>query len=418
MGIQLVLSFLLAIGSVHAQRVEIGEVVLTEADYSSIRTLSEKILKKFPEPNTVFVGIGRSPTPVIAYLQTSGHSALNLPLGGLNNLKPAQTANLSTLAFELEGHFNQFLGHKLQGSPPPKFVFIDYVSSGKSMGVASSVLESYFTKACPTCDFKFLAMGTDESIAGIQKMATAHQIKIRPEQIKSVSLTKDTNLSAVFEKFRGEVLDQAAEYEGYDISKNEKVMKNQGNGYTRLKEWMGKFRPAVKTTAVIKPATVCEATTASQARSAGGVLKPAVGMFSFALNVLSFFPTNNPFAKVIGVQCDSAKEKEGRVLCTGNSTVNPWTRDMVCTRATDIYVIDEKKNVCGVYYTVYEFTIPMSHLSSKFRRIGYFDDDGRKMTEKQFLDEIQDVFNVKDVQKYRDRSPPPTQFDGMWMDMV
>lgn len=420
------LSLLFCLNLAFGQNVQIGNATLTPQEYSAIRSLSEKILQKFPEPNTVFVGVGRSPTPVIAYMQTMGHNAVNLPLGGVNQLKITNAAQVHDLSFQLKGHFDQFLKPQFsQGGATPRFVVIDYVSSGKSMAITNQLFENYLKEACPNCTYKMMAFGPDDAVANVKKFSTAMGLNpLNKAEMKSISLTKDASLRAIPEVFQGEVLDQAAEYESYEVHKEDKLVKNQRGGYDKLKSWMQKFQGTGGTKIAKSPIntppmalkssdTVCKATTAAQAKSAGGILKPTFGMFSFALNILSFFPTSNPFAKVIGVKCDSAEELRYKILCTGNSTVNPWTREMICTRAENIWTIDEKENVCGVVYKVYEFEIPMSHLSEKFRKMDYFTESGADISESKFLKQLKEDFRVKEVDQYKNQTPPPKDFEGM-----
>ncbi|MDR3606261.1 MAG: hypothetical protein P4M08_02645 [Oligoflexia bacterium] len=125
-------------------------------EYQEIRDLSLKIFTHFPPDKHQFIGVGRSPTPILAFLQACpGVLAMNLPLSQFRFAKYAvpsqENQNGSTYArpnharSDLDQHFDRFLLWKIR-SGPEKWVLIDFSQKGHTLASLFPRLESYLRR--------------------------------------------------------------------------------------------------------------------------------------------------------------------------------------------------------------------------------------------------------------------------------
>jgi len=113
-------------------------------EYESLVSIVSEIQKRCPPDQCIVVGIGRSPTPFLAYLQSMDPSyALQLPLTnfkyGFNSEFPALNKEQVTRLFD---HFDRYLKpivitHK-------SILFIDTTETGESIAAADNYLKRYF----------------------------------------------------------------------------------------------------------------------------------------------------------------------------------------------------------------------------------------------------------------------------------
>ncbi len=117
--------------------------IFEEGEYESIRDASLKIIYKYPPAHHFYLGIGRSPTPLIRFFHELGlRNHQSIPLSQLRVLtvyKPQQLKEIESKYFQ---HFDNVL--KLGLIRNKTLVLIDYVDSGDSLQIAKLFLSDYF----------------------------------------------------------------------------------------------------------------------------------------------------------------------------------------------------------------------------------------------------------------------------------
>lgn len=123
---------------------------ITQGEFSQIRDIAEEVLDQFPPTEYFYVGLGRSPTPIIAYFHATGiQGARNLPLSGFRLYPPSENRDHShqTLFVFWEGkilnHFRLFLP-TLEELGDKKIILIDYAQFGESLSSARAYLNKYY----------------------------------------------------------------------------------------------------------------------------------------------------------------------------------------------------------------------------------------------------------------------------------
>lgn len=119
--------------------------VLSDAEYTELRAVVEKIEGMFQRDRYVVVGLGRSPTPIVAFLQLGDSgSAVNLPMSDAVGFQSALLKSQGRWTREkLFDHFDRFVPSdaELRGKD---VVLIDFCMTGRSLVFASSILKKYF----------------------------------------------------------------------------------------------------------------------------------------------------------------------------------------------------------------------------------------------------------------------------------
>lgn len=134
---------------------------LAPDEYDELRVLSVDILKRFPPDQYYYLGLGRSPTLVMAFLSeaTQGTTA-NLPLSEVKKV-PLQMDRLGIplekIKPKLFEHFSRFVPapESLDGR---KILLIDFVDSGDSLALTYEWLREYLARACANCGIEVLGL--------------------------------------------------------------------------------------------------------------------------------------------------------------------------------------------------------------------------------------------------------------------
>ena len=114
----------------NAEALELKEEHLIEDSYEEIRLLAYQLVSEFSPSRYLYVGVGRSPTPLIAFLQAIDRKvAINFPLSDFHysGKHMMDEENLKIL----HRHFEEFFGHYRKKGKV--IVFIDYVISGETL---------------------------------------------------------------------------------------------------------------------------------------------------------------------------------------------------------------------------------------------------------------------------------------------
>jgi hypothetical protein len=172
------------------------ETDLSYFEYSEIHEISEAILGNYPPSKFMIVGIGRSPTPFIAYFQAiHPGTAVNLPLSSFRFVP--KYAHFNTKDEKtLKSHFDRYLPSlsELNGR---QVVVLDFTLSGESLLSARHYIQRYY-KAVGS-EKEVLAVGiapvSDEApeyrLNSIKQMAKkfGHSLQVYPILENSVLAT-------------------------------------------------------------------------------------------------------------------------------------------------------------------------------------------------------------------------------------
>lgn len=107
---------------------------LVEMHQQELQRLTAKIQKNYPPSDYIYVGVGRSPALVTAFLDALGSEVINLPLSNLSNKKEGQSLDYNTLS----KHFESFL---LTDSKK-KMLFIDFSTRGRTILALEEIIET------------------------------------------------------------------------------------------------------------------------------------------------------------------------------------------------------------------------------------------------------------------------------------
>lgn len=114
---------------------------ISNSEFKELKAVSEEILKKFPPENYYYVGIGRSPTPILAYLNQLEVKFSIVPISSLRYepfpFKP-------TSEEILKNHFKKFLP-TLDNLKGKKILVMDYSDLGGTIERAHAVIQSLYS---------------------------------------------------------------------------------------------------------------------------------------------------------------------------------------------------------------------------------------------------------------------------------
>ena len=132
----------------------VGE--LRSEECTEIRVLCGKLLSRYAKSECLFIGIGRSPTPIIGYFQeTRSAFAMNLPLSRFRNRpgnkvrcsNKVQSARYQALnAAELKAlylHFDRFFLFNSRAWSSKRWLLIDFSQTGDTLVSAFDYLSAY-----------------------------------------------------------------------------------------------------------------------------------------------------------------------------------------------------------------------------------------------------------------------------------
>lgn len=142
------------------------ESTLSETSFKEIAYYSEKIREICPQDDCVVIGVGRSPTPFVSFLQItedSKRSAFSLPLSQFRLSKQGISQEQRVKLYQ---YFDSFLPEL---SPNISTVaLVDFTNSGESLLSAHSALEDYFDHKNVKLNIKSIALTLEEKLHRIR----------------------------------------------------------------------------------------------------------------------------------------------------------------------------------------------------------------------------------------------------------
>jgi hypothetical protein len=157
---------------VSAKKVTPPAASISADEYLGVRTIAQGVTQRATPSSHVYVGVGRSPSAVIAFLQNQGHAAVNLPLTRANDVlekvqPPSDPRYASELDFTrrefLYDHFDAFLGPVIPELRGKKLLFIDYVVNG-SFHSALTMLSQYLQARHPEVAYEHLGFSSSSAL--------------------------------------------------------------------------------------------------------------------------------------------------------------------------------------------------------------------------------------------------------------
>jgi hypothetical protein len=156
--------------------------LFTAQDYAQARELTKIILERYPPDEYVYVGMGRSPTPITAMLKTlfGDDAAINVPLSNMATFSPnpkqkgvfmgddgelhsvGPPTRTQERVYNLRHHLDQFIppDEKLGGR---KILLIDYANSGDSLVNGDREIREYLRERNPAHPTELKSFGFAES---------------------------------------------------------------------------------------------------------------------------------------------------------------------------------------------------------------------------------------------------------------
>jgi hypothetical protein len=115
-----------------------GHSYLSATEYQDLRGGCLALLKRFPPHKFFFVGMGRDPAPVIAFLQNLGERELAANLPGTSNIGWKDNVHVADVARHVEAAIPQKI---LDGKR--QLVLVDVTSSGKTPAIFKPFMDRY-----------------------------------------------------------------------------------------------------------------------------------------------------------------------------------------------------------------------------------------------------------------------------------
>ncbi len=195
--------------------------ILNEEVFQSIKQITSLIRNDCIAPECIVIGLGRSPAPIMAYLEViDPESTIDLPLSSFKyavNSQQAATLQLKALSEtdqeKLFNYFDSMIIKNLNASTT-KILLIDFATTGQSLYSAQSFLEKYFNKINMKMDISSIGFGSHKESQRVRSVAKAFSL----EKTKYIGLKEG---SALFKRFIKEDFEQFANFEKFDLFKTE-----------------------------------------------------------------------------------------------------------------------------------------------------------------------------------------------------
>lgn len=218
-----------------------------ESQYKAIRNFCLNILKKYPPEKFFYVGIGRSPTPLMSCLDGLNIPYKNVPVSDLrrDNFEAVPKAKMQEFMHQVFDRY--FPGKEEVGGK--KVLMLDFVYNGKTLVRTNEYLDSYMKKSGREEAVKALAMigGDDKDHLydhEIRKRVNKAKELLAKNQIDTILLRRGTYLS---EQFFNEGFDRYAQYDHFPVwDRAEAWMKGKKVKWPQPEKDYDRFNKALK----------------------------------------------------------------------------------------------------------------------------------------------------------------------------
>ena len=172
---------------------QFAETAFTEDDYPAFAAMSQQIRKSFPPRAYAYVGLGRSPSPLLAELARTlnGGVFINLPLGGLSVYVAQDRYTLmqdERIRTRIFSHLDQFVApHLLQGR---KVLLMDYADAGKALLVMQTFLTAYY--AAKNADVEIAIFAIANEVPSLFNGSEDQEVREMPGTVSVTYPAEDT----------------------------------------------------------------------------------------------------------------------------------------------------------------------------------------------------------------------------------
>jgi hypothetical protein len=176
---------------------ELEQILNTDLFYDQLNVIAEAILAQCPPENCIFIGIGGSPTPFLAYFEVKipGY-AWNVPLS-VKALKEL------VLDDSILAHLDQYFPkvhptHPTVQKDIKKVMLFDYVYTGQSARIIMNIFRDYIKRRLPGTELNFLFITAHENEKNIPAGANALSA---PSDSLIISVLHDTQLKRIYRPY-------------------------------------------------------------------------------------------------------------------------------------------------------------------------------------------------------------------------
>jgi hypothetical protein len=205
---------------------------ITYTEFKETQRIAREIRNLYPDRAHIYIGLGRSPTPFMAYLKVLGlRNVFNVPLSSMRshpnreNMPHAsgrryEKALGPALQERLWEHFERFLppGEMLEGR---KIVLIDYAQSGASLVSAQQYISEFYARQ--GFDVEVIALPiVDQAFSNmlVGALTSVPQISVESQALKN--------------NLQNEFYDRLSEFGKYDLRKTQRAAVEPNEGYAAL----------------------------------------------------------------------------------------------------------------------------------------------------------------------------------------
>jgi len=206
-----------------------------KGDFAEVRRLSRLLLEKYSPERHLFIGIGRSPVSVIAFLQVllGDEAALNFPLSGMGKMGQFDQVSYEDIAELEQEQAASMLPHFLHFLPAPQklngreIVLIDFAGTGKSLVRTYQQTLAFYQQQYPGAKVSIHGLGLTYDRAG--------RDRLKIEGLATIQIESDDYADRLI----GRAYRDFAEYHqilSFPDPKFYKPPQKHGSGFQELKE--------------------------------------------------------------------------------------------------------------------------------------------------------------------------------------
>lgn len=197
--------------------------------FSEIESISKKILKNYDLKKTVFIGLGRSSTPFMAYMSLSPNIDMRfLPLSGLTVFSTFYNANEINFDSEefsvLSEHLQKFLG-ELRGKD---VVLLDMGITGQSLLYAMELVKSFLQKQGKSNTVKGHILLTYTITPELERKAFVYK--------KDLIITKIPTSMELFHHLHWQHFDSYAPYGSFHPDSRKPILEPDYTNFEKLRQ--------------------------------------------------------------------------------------------------------------------------------------------------------------------------------------
>ncbi len=376
----------------HAQY-DLNRNAFNRSMLNTIQEVSQEIASVKTTNNAVFIGLGRSPAPMMAALENASESVVNLPFsdGSVWESKIRSAGSIKTeleLYNSLKPHFEKFLKQSLTNSK--EIILVDYGASGKTYSLGYRLLNRYIHENCSSCTLKGVVL-TDNTEFIDLRLEGAVQKSRNLENVKIIDLSKKGSYQNLANSLAKGDYKLIAEYGSYSIEESTRLPLERNKDYDVFKAW-------------IKNKTLSNSQCVSCMKKSALEIQPKISPITNTLGMFTafsmFLPFENPYQQQVGLNCKQSREAINKMRCAWDSKFNPFNNQLVCTKIVSVNTLSTNgsESSCSANTQIVSFECS-SLCKDQMKNNSLLTKDGQTQNTdektKQWLNQIQSKYSVK-----------------------